>query len=530
MSGPNPAASNSVPPQHVRPPQVDPSAQYRNVPGQAAREQRQQRQPQDSQSDRHQRPPNPNGTYPPMGAQSMNIPPHIPSLLNPNHLQHNYDHDHHGAYSENIPPIPANQRDLPRVAPPDAPPNFSDHRRRAPSSRPTRRSGPHAPPLRSERDRDIDDELSPASSPGSSIDHAISAAHVRHGANDRQLRAAQIFRGSVTSRKVASSTAIASLESVDVDSLSEAERSCVICYNDFGTETPEGVREAPLRLPKCKHVFGDHCIKKWFEESDSCPYCRTKVPSDTRFIADSRALMEFMRARGQPLPPELNSHITQEAILRLVASPGAAGFDIPGGTRRSPPYDSGENRRRMRPRHSVAMSSPRGDGPAGGGSRPLSLNAFPPSANHSPPSREHHPHAEYHPLRAQDREREWATTQIPHASARQSQARAPSNHYHPYSWEESPLVDPSGRLPMPAAGPLPPMPGFSALHTRSQIPLRRTAPGTQPVGPTQPVDLGTQRDASAHNLNPPSSGFNATETNAPSVDMDIPMSDRDSAP
>lgn len=72
----------------------------------------------------------------------------------------------------------------------------------------------------------------------------------------------------------------------------------MICYNDFGTETPEGVKEAPLRLPICKHIFGDHCIKKWFEESDSCPYCRTKVPSDLRFVADSRALLELMRSRG----------------------------------------------------------------------------------------------------------------------------------------------------------------------------------------------------------------------------------------
>lgn len=54
----------------------------------------------------------------------------------------------------------------------------------------------------------------------------------------------------------------------------------MICYNDFGVENPEGINEAPLRLPKCKHVFGDHCIKKWFEESDSCPYCRDKVHSE----------------------------------------------------------------------------------------------------------------------------------------------------------------------------------------------------------------------------------------------------------
>jgi len=54
--------------------------------------------------------------------------------------------------------------------------------------------------------------------------------------------------------------------------------------------------EAPLRLPNCKHVFGDHCIKKWFEESDSCPYCRDKVHSEPAYAAHSRALQQFLQS------------------------------------------------------------------------------------------------------------------------------------------------------------------------------------------------------------------------------------------
>lgn len=78
---------------------------------------------------------------------------------------------------------------------------------------------------------------------------------------------------------------------------------CVICYNDYGVESPEGINEAPLRLPKCKHVFGDHCIKKWFEDSDSCPCCRDKLPSEPRSIQGSaRAFMNWMRLRGYALP------------------------------------------------------------------------------------------------------------------------------------------------------------------------------------------------------------------------------------
>jgi hypothetical protein len=56
--------------------------------------------------------------------------------------------------------------------------------------------------------------------------------------------------------------------------------ACIICYNEFGVSNPEGLTENPIRLPKCKHVFGDKCIKKWFEDSDSCPYCRDKLPSE----------------------------------------------------------------------------------------------------------------------------------------------------------------------------------------------------------------------------------------------------------
>ena len=73
---------------------------------------------------------------------------------------------------------------------------------------------------------------------------------------------------------------------------------CVICYNDFGVPNPEGINEAPLRLPKCRHVFGDHCIKKWFEESDSCPYCRDKLQSEPAFHHPTYNSMILQWRRG----------------------------------------------------------------------------------------------------------------------------------------------------------------------------------------------------------------------------------------
>jgi hypothetical protein len=47
-------------------------------------------------------------------------------------------------------------------------------------------------------------------------------------------------------------------------------------------ENPDGFIERPVRLPKCKHTFGDRCLKQWLQDSDSCPYCRDKLPSEPK--------------------------------------------------------------------------------------------------------------------------------------------------------------------------------------------------------------------------------------------------------
>lgn len=60
------------------------------------------------------------------------------------------------------------------------------------------------------------------------------------------------------------------------------ESDCIICYNEFGVKNPDGFVESPVRLPKCKHVFGDRCLKQWLLDSDSCPYCRDKLPSEPK--------------------------------------------------------------------------------------------------------------------------------------------------------------------------------------------------------------------------------------------------------
>ena len=94
------------------------------------------------------------------------------------------------------------------------------------------------------------------------------------------------------SKKVPSKDALAALIPMTIAEVKaeDEDTNCIICYNEFGTPNPEGIVETPLRLPKCKHIFGNICIKKWFEDADSCPYCRDKLPSETS--SRKSALME----------------------------------------------------------------------------------------------------------------------------------------------------------------------------------------------------------------------------------------------
>lgn len=79
---------------------------------------------------------------------------------------------------------------------------------------------------------------------------------------------------------------------------------CGICYNEFGARLPEGFTETPVSLPQCNHIYGDYCIKKWFEESDNCPMCRTKYKSEIRIYVDRNALGRLMGVVGKTLDRE----------------------------------------------------------------------------------------------------------------------------------------------------------------------------------------------------------------------------------
>lgn len=111
---------------------------------------------------------------------------------------------------------------------------------------------------------------------------------------------------------------IAQLESISTDDLAEHERSCPICYNDYGVEGPEGTNEAPLRLKKCKHVFGDHCIKKWLGQKDCCPYCRETVSEAQVWSpgTDSGGRRPEPSRTVRPAPPSTSRDIATERQIR----------------------------------------------------------------------------------------------------------------------------------------------------------------------------------------------------------------------
>ncbi|KAI0815509.1 hypothetical protein GGR55DRAFT_699354 [Xylaria sp. FL0064] len=280
--------------------------------------------------------------------------------------------------------------------------------------------------------------------------------------------------GPVTSRfvrgapakRVASKKALASLESVSITDLPESERTCVICYNDFGVANPEGVNEAPLRLPKCKHVFGDHCIKKWFQESDSCPYCRDKVHSEYqhmpmrrvhpgfRFIPsyqvsqlttqnlpghqgreqgrsrdrDTSQLESPSTQPGQPTVTNNSDRPSQFADMLSNRPPSGSGrfesttrppMRLPSWNfaheRRSPPI---ENDRRRRPRHRARVSPPSIRSAFGGQS---SIGV---SQNSVRPSRRSRSRSPFDP----------ANTGVVDSSSRRSLTNSPEQHY----WNGSP--------------------------------------------------------------------------------------------
>jgi E3 ubiquitin-protein ligase RNF115/126 len=52
-----------------------------------------------------------------------------------------------------------------------------------------------------------------------------------------------------------------------------SEHSCSVCKDEFE------VNQNIIYLP-CKHIFHDDCILPWLKERNSCPTCRSELPTD----------------------------------------------------------------------------------------------------------------------------------------------------------------------------------------------------------------------------------------------------------
>ncbi|KAK2609788.1 hypothetical protein N8I77_003272 [Diaporthe amygdali] len=267
-----------------------------------------------------------------------------------------------------------------------------------------------------------------AASPGSSLDDDSdldeSGSRWQY-TGLRSVRQAQLLRGQMSNKRVASQKAIKALQNVEIESLPENERTCVICYNDFGVASPEGINEHPLRLPKCKHVFGNHCILKWFEDADSCPYCRDKLHSEpappsrdmlrrtyqvARFDADL-GMPAYRRAiQALRRDPSGVDMYHQYAMHPRGSQPHVEGFhrDVSAaGERRAPPEDPSDTQRRQRPRHDSSRAHDQRHGsllltgavteqrydPSNTASQQHSpvRQPFSPSQLHNPPQHNHSP-------------------------------------------------------------------------------------------------------------------------------------------
>ncbi|KAH7328416.1 hypothetical protein B0I35DRAFT_473131 [Stachybotrys elegans] len=78
----------------------------------------------------------------------------------------------------------------------------------------------------------------PPMEPRATLNHRGPSSSARIG-SDAYMRQLQTLRGSLPWKRVASKMLVESLETVRIEDLASQEKSCVICYNDFGAPTPK---------------------------------------------------------------------------------------------------------------------------------------------------------------------------------------------------------------------------------------------------------------------------------------------------
>lgn len=85
----------------------------------------------------------------------------------------------------------------------------------------------------------------------------------------------------------------------------ESENECSICLEPFIDPEkgqlllPSGEHVNVRILPNCAHMFHSACINKWLSKKDTCPLCRTVIPSHTaqfitKFVSFVAGTLIFM--------------------------------------------------------------------------------------------------------------------------------------------------------------------------------------------------------------------------------------------
>ncbi|KAK1249111.1 hypothetical protein MKX07_002627 [Trichoderma sp. CBMAI-0711] len=141
----------------------------------------------------------------------------------------------------------------------DAPPHGIYTSQHHPGMHPDHVAGHSASSLQSPNSPSETEENAPNATVDQLLDQVLDegAANNTFRSNARQTQATDSI-----SRKMAWKFAHHVLKKVEIQDLPESERTCAICYNDYGTESPEGLCEEPLRLPTyLQQCLGSSSVK-----------------------------------------------------------------------------------------------------------------------------------------------------------------------------------------------------------------------------------------------------------------------------
>ncbi|KAF2118976.1 hypothetical protein BDV96DRAFT_629538 [Lophiotrema nucula] len=78
------------------------------------------------------------------------------------------------------------------------------------------------------------------------------------------------------------------------------EDLCGICLETYSTTSKDHHNAVSFTHPNaCKHIFGDHCIREWLKDHNTCPLCRIelfRLPRSSSGSGAQRSRSWFRRA------------------------------------------------------------------------------------------------------------------------------------------------------------------------------------------------------------------------------------------